>query len=330
MTTTSTTTSPTSKLLVATRPSLSLGSPHKSDVTGLVALPSSHYPFCSFISYSSSDGTAKRWSISSSDNTRNKQTIRLVGTVEFPRDEKLYSVMGKDKETLLTVTQASIRGRAKGGLKVWNTKSLVCLHSLLNCRDTSVRCLILTRDKTIVVCGSTTGVIEKRRASDLRFIQSFQPHCGAVTCICELSDGSLVSGSEDTYVCRWSEDGKATNFSGHSKSISAIIELKEGVIVSAAADNSFKMWNVSTGECLRTVTLPWFPTGPFQPIQPRLVALPLERFASGAQDGVIRVWDANGESLQTIQTAYRIDAMMRLGYAIVTTSKHQIEIRLLK
>ena len=75
-----------------------------------------------------------------------------------------------------------------------------------------------------------------------------------VSASCE--DGSFVSAAWKT-MKRWDEKGTVLQtFSGHSNYINRVIELNRDVIVSAQSkDTTVKMWKVSTGECLRTLTL---------------------------------------------------------------------------
>jgi len=328
----------TTSTLVELVPAFSLASEqplHQADTTALVPLHNHNDDYYSFVSYSRGDGTVKRWVVFTRDansTNNNQQTIRLASTIEFPAAERLYLVMGKDRETMVTSTQMTLRDRItqQGYLKVWDTKTLESLNSVAVSRDT-VTCMVWNRDKTTVYCGTTSGKIQRRTASKLQLESSYHHHFrGAVTCICELSDGSFVSGGEDRYIYQWG-NGRVTEFEGHSWTITSLIELKEDVIVSASADNILKFWRVSTVKCCKTVTLPLFAAGPsYQSIRPQLVHLPMEMFATASHDGVIRVWNIRGECVQSIETSYPIDAVMRVGQMIVTASRQLIEIRLLK
>ena len=155
--------------------------------------------------------------------------------------------MDKDDNTLLTASSEA--------LKVWNTSSCECLETLPV--GSLVRCMLKTKDKSSIVCGLSGGRVEMRRASDLGVFYSFRLHDGydAVKSICELEDGSFVSAVKEV-IDRWDSNGRVLQtFSGHAEHIYRVIELNRDVIVSASLENTVKMWKVSTGECLRTLTL---------------------------------------------------------------------------
>ena len=81
------------------------------------------------------------------------------------------------------------------------------------------------------------------------------------------------------------------------------------------------MWRVSTGECLRTLTLHTDNVNGLEKLNDGV-------FASGSRDGRIVVWDENGDCIETHQSKREITAMTRLkDGSIVTTGRHRIEIR---
>jgi len=166
------------------------------------------------------------------------------------------------------------------------------------------------------------GVVEMRRVNDLGVISSFKLHSKAVTCICELEDGSFVSGSLDNKMKRWDGSGRVLQiFHGHSKPITGVIELKRDVIMGSSVDNTMTMWKLSTEERLRTLTFP--------PSEGRdsvvfginvLVKLSEDKVLTSSKD-TIRVWSASkGECIDTVSTGDDIGAMVRLGDVVVTAT----------
>jgi len=220
-----------------------------------------------------------------------------------------------------------LSGSLDGMVKRWNATTLVCLTALsMDSIGSTVWSMILTSDETRIVCGLGSGRVEICRVSDFWTINVFSLHTGAVPCICELEDGSFVSGSNDNTLKRWSEDGTVIRtFSGHSNLIWKVIELKRGVVVSGSWDKSLKIWRVSTGECLHTLTLHC------QRVQ-TLMKLSEDVFISGSFDKTVRVWNGEiGHCIQTIQAGYSIQSMIMLRDGSLLIGSHKrFEIRRLK
>ena len=100
-----------------------------------------------------------------------------------------------------------------------------------------------------------------------------------------------------------------------------MIELNRDVIVSASDDTTVKMWKVSTGECLRTLTLHSDSVFGLEKVKDGV-------FASGSLDRRIVVWDEKGDCIETHESKSKIEAMTRLrDGSIVTADTILIEIR---
>jgi len=160
--------------------------------------------------------------------------------------------------------------------------------------------------------------------SDLGLLSSARMPSGrGVRCICELLDGSFVSGSYDQKIHRWNEEGKVhQTFIGHMGYVNQVMELKPDVMVSSGKD-AIIMWTVSTGERCRIFTI-WG-----EEDEHILVKLEAGMFVSGSSpDGKIRIWTEGGECTQTINTGYSIDRITRLrDGSIVTATDNRIEVR---
>jgi len=239
-----------------------------------------------------------------------KKTLRLLGTYVGHTSE-VWCAMEKDDNTLIT-------GSCE--MKVWNTTTCKCLSTLL--MFSAVWSLLKKKSKSSFVCGMENGTIEIRRLSDLGLLSSFKMHSREIFSICELEDGSFVSGSHDKLLKRWDETGRVVQtFSGHSHWIYKVIELKNDIIVSASEDKTVKMWRVSSGECVRTLTQSHRVYG--------LVKLNDRMFVSGSRkDKSMVVWDHHGFCIETHKAGSFITAMTRLrDGSIVTADPLLIEIR---
>jgi len=161
--------------------------------------------------------------------------------------------------------------------------------------------------------------------SDLGLISSFKIHNvdeKSVRSICELDDGSFVS-TAFWDMKRWDGTGTVLQiFYGHLLNyINRVMELKRDIIVSASSDRTVKMWRVSTGECLRTLTLH---SGRVTGLEKVMDGL----FVSGCLDGKTAVWDDEGNSIETHQSGWSAGVMTSLrDGSIVTADKDLIVIR---
>jgi len=287
-------------------PSYSLPTCHIGEVTDLVTLEDDSFVTCS------ADNTAKRWM----RDTTNK-TIRLVGTYSGHTDA-VVCVIEKDDNTLLTASSDET-------LKVWNTTTCECLETF----PKRVSALLRTKSRSTIVYGLLSGTIEMRRLCDLALLSYFQMHSGAVLCLCELVDGSFVSGSTDKVLVNWHHESGALLrvFNEHKNSISRVIEVKKGIVASGSADKTVKLWDMSIvldrssiKSCIHSAAI----TG-LEKVNDRFLV-------SGTHDGKMLVWDLmddNGSWKETHQCDGRISAMTSLrGGSIVTVdANNRIEIR---
>lgn len=302
MTTTTVATTTPLQQLFESPASASFFRPHEEFVNAnLVELNDGSFVSCS------DDKTAKRWLRTGG----NSNDVQLLGTYKG-HTNIVYCAMERDDNTLLT-------GSFDRTMKVWNTTSCECLSTLR--MRSQVWSLMKTKDKTRFVCGLYSGRVEVRRVNDLGVISSFMIHDEQVRSPCELEDGSFVSAAYKT-MKRWDDKGTVLQtFSGHSNAIERVIELKRDVIVSASYDKTVKIWRVSTGEALYTLTL-------------RSEVCGLEKVMDGVlvagsyRDKMIVVLDEKGNIIETHQSGGWITAMTRLrDGSIVTANSYLIEIR---
>ena len=297
-------TTTTSPQLIEPTPFVSLHDPHDFFVHTLVALTDGSFLSCS------QDNTTKRWWRPTTITTTNNN-LRLLGTYKG-HTSSVWCAVEKDDNTLVTGSDDT--------LKIWNTTTCECLDTLP--MSLSVRCLLRKKDKSCIVCGFATGEVELRRVSDLGVLSSLKLHRNLpVLSICELEDGSVVSGVYNTMI-RWDEKGTVLQaFSGHSNCINRVIKLNSDVIVSASLDGKVKMWRVSTGECLRTLTLHFDNVCGLERVNDGV-------FVSASWSKKMVVWDEKGDCIETHKCGNYITAMTRLrDGSIVTADKNLIEIR---
>jgi len=262
------------------------------NIVDLVGLSDGSFVTCSL------DNTAKRWLINETDNT-----LRLAGTF-VGHSHSVMCAVEKDRNSIIT-------GSIDKTIIVWDTSTFELLDTINVGRV--IYCLMKTNDSTKIVYGLSNGVIGFRESSNLDLISSFKCHTRSVLCLCELEDGSFVSGSEDKTLKRWNSEGTVLqSFAGHSSPVRHVIELNNNTIVSGT-DDFLKIFQVSSGRCTHTLT-------PHSSFLSGLVKLSKDKFVSGSYDKTIRMWNNRGDPLETVRAEHDIEKMLRLGDMLVTAN----------
>jgi len=295
------------------KPAFVFNNPHEGWVNDLVELNDGSFISCA------DDVVANRWSISPNDHNSDSG-LQLVAS--YDADTFLNCALQMDDETLLTGDDE--------GLKEWNLSTLECLNSVSTEYSTSLWILLLTTKhcdpERVLVCGYSNGTVEMRRSNEITsIIALFTIHTGSycgIRCICELSDGTFVSASQDQTLKRWNSDGRVIRtIFGHRSEVERVIELRVNILVSASSDYTVKIWKLPFGECLRNLTLHTLSVN-------GLMRVSESKFASISDDKTLRVWNIKGECVETIHTEHQMTACLRLSHgSIVTAKKERLEIR---
>jgi len=248
--------------------------------------------------------SVKRWLIASDSSNSSNKTLQLVGTYTGHKNN-VCGVIEKDSKALIT-------GSNDGTVKEWDVITCECLNTLELFEV--VYCMAKSRDNSKIAIGLYDGSVLLRKADDLsEQIMRSNLHSRPVTCICELEDGSFVSGSFEPTIERWDEKGtKLQSFIADTSAIHGLTQLNSDIVVSWS-HNQLSLWNLSTGTCFRTLKMVTF----------GLVKLSEERFITGGPHKSIQVWDDKGECLETIQSESEIDLMMGLDKTMVIQSNSQ-------
>ena len=124
-------------------------------------------------------------------------------------------------------------------------------------------------------------------------------HLSSITCALALSDGRIVSGSDDNSLRVWdTSDGQCLQvLTGHSAKVTCVEALSDGRIVSGSDDNSLRVWDTSDGRCLQVLA------GHSRPVR-CVVVLPDGRIVSGSGDHSLRVWDISGGRCLQVLTGH--------------------------
>jgi len=262
-----------------------VGGLHKT-ISALVGLSDG-----SFVACYRDNITVERWLISP------ENTLEYMGAFVGHNDFTKFAVE-KDINTLIT-------GSSDRTLKVWDVTTCKCLNSVAV--DDWMSNMIITKDRSKLICRTVRESIEIRRSSDLSLLSIIRT--GRGDCCCELKDGSFVSDSE-TELVRWNVKGSVIQtFSGHFHYIHNVIELNDSDILVSSTRNDVRMWDVSTGECLRILD-----------VKREIIKLSRGRFVTWErQSSVIRVWNEQGEVIDAIPSEVCTTAIVRVRDFIVTS-----------
>ncbi len=133
-----------------------------------------------------------------------------------------------------------------------------------------------------------------------------------------------MSGSADKSLCVWNVtrllNPSVRTLTGHSAAVAHVAWLGNETIVSASDDKTLRVWNASTGACLRTLT------GHTRAVGTAHVVAKESRFnlgvvASAADDRTIRVWDVDTGRCQGMLTGHEgsVKALAVADSLVVTT-----------
>jgi len=187
----------------------------------------------------SDDKTAKRWSYS----VENKKVEPLQ--LFSGHEGNVLCAIEKDSNTILT-------GSLDRTLKEWNLTTGKCIREFAP--GCAVSSLLKTNNKLSIVWGLGDGTVEVCDAINLNPVSSFKPHLRLIYCLCELEDGSFVSGSADYTMKRWDAKGDILqNYSGFSSWIYRLTELNKDTFVSSSANGEINIWNPTQNQCLHTL-----------------------------------------------------------------------------
>lgn len=204
-----------------------------------------------------------------------------------------------------------------------------------------VWCLLRLRNNSSFLCGMACGRMEERKLGDnYDTLHVLDDHSSGVFCLCELSNGCVVSGSRDKTLKVWNMNTKTVlnTLTGHSAAIWRVIELKmrrdKLMIASGSEDHTVRIWDVTTGHCLQTLD------------RHTNRVMGLEEMAdgcliSGSTDHTIQVWNINNNNdnnnngndyyviAHVCKWGYGISSMKatRDGSIVIGGNRGQLEVR---
>lgn len=116
--------------------------------------------------------------------------------------------------------------------------------------DGSILCLQFDRDIMVTGSSDTTCIMWDMK-DDYKPIRRLRHHTAGVLDVC-FDDKTIVSCSKDTTICLWDRDtGEFRRaLTGHRGPVNAV-QLRGHLIVSASGDGVAKLWNLTSGLCIK-------------------------------------------------------------------------------
>ncbi len=197
----------------------------------------------------------------------------------------------------LTVEQAYLRGVA---LPKVNFAHSDLATSVFTDTFSTILCVALSANGTLLAAGTTTGEVRLWQADDATPLFTCPGHRDGIRSVAFSPDGkTLASGSEDQTIRLWDTGtGRCLKvLQGHTHWILSIAFSPDGkMLASGSEDQTVRLWDTSTGDCLRTLQghTHWVRSVAFNPDGNVL--------ASGSEDQTVRLWDTStGGCLKTLQ-----------------------------
>ena len=243
---------------------------HRDRVTALSFSPDSK-----LIATASADKTAKLWTL----------TGQLVQTFEGHTDQVNDVRFHPQGNTLATAG-------ADGTVKLWRLNGEL-LHTIV-AHSAEITRLRFSPDGAVLMTASADKTARLWRLPDLK------PANSGVSATSLSPDGQTIAAATDKTIQLWRRNNAtvqpfAIAFKGHTAPITALEFSPDGTLLaSASADKTIKLWSITTGSQVRTLT----------GHRDRVTALSFRhdgKLASGSADKTIKLWNVStGSQIRTL------------------------------
>jgi WD40 repeat protein len=232
------------------------------------------------------DSTVKIW---------HSQTGKCLKTIPGYSNWIWSIATSSDRSTLIS-------GSQDYQIRIWNlTRNLIngkCRHRVLSGHQGWVLSVVLSPNEQIIASSSEDGTIKIWELATGKCLHTLKGHQGRVWSVAFTPDGqTLISGSSDCTIKLWNLSTYQCyrTLTGHDNAVLTVAVSpipipptplsKEGIIASGGYDETVKLWDITTGQCLHTMTeaTNWVWSVKFSPDGLNL--------AAAVFDSQILVWD---------------------------------------
>ncbi|MDE0299502.1 MAG: cohesin domain-containing protein [Candidatus Poribacteria bacterium] len=173
----------------------------------------------------------------------------------LPEGAKWRIGRGAMKEAQYSPDGARLAVASSTGIWLYDTETLSEL-ALLADHTGSVTCVAYSPDGGMLASGSTDMTVRVRDANTGE--QKYPPlqHTYAVKSVQFSPDGALLASVSSRQVQIWDADtgAKKRTLTGHTHTVNSVAFSPDGnALVTGSKDGTMRVWNVRTGDCLRTI-----------------------------------------------------------------------------
>ncbi|HEU5381039.1 MAG TPA: helix-turn-helix domain-containing protein [Ktedonobacteraceae bacterium] len=197
----------------------------------------------------------------------------------------------------LRVRQVDLRNVALPGV---NFAHADLSNSIFNDAFSTVLCMTLSHDGTLLAAGTSSGEIRIWLSGSAVPLLTLRGHSDWIRSLAFSLDGNLlVSGSEDRMLRVWdAHSGRCLMvLEGHQGSVRSVAFSPDNEIVaSGSEDGTLRLWNIAHGTCLKILRghENWIRSVAFNPTGSLL--------ASGSEDQTVRLWNSlTGQSIKVLR-----------------------------
>jgi WD40 repeat protein len=172
-------------------------------------------------------------------------------------------------------------------IRIWNYKEKQIINTINT--DSSVLSLIKLKDGKL--CSSENdSLIKIWDWENGECIYNLIGHENRVRSICQLKDGTFVSGDDDYKIIIWKNKEIFKILEGHKKEIRTLCQIDDNHFASGSIDNTIKIWNYKNSKCIQTLENK---DGGHSSNVTNIIKLKNNMFASSSSDKTIKLWKNN-------------------------------------
>jgi len=169
-------------------------------------------------------------------------------------------------------------------IRIWNYKE----RKIINTINTDSDVLSLIKLKDGKLCSSENDCLIKIWDwENGECIYNLIGHKNRVRSICQLEDGTFLSGDDDSKIIIWKNKEISNTLEGHKKEIRTLCQIDDNHFASGSIDNTIKIWNYKSSKCIQTLENK---DGGHSSNVTNIIKLKNNMFASSSSDKTIKLW----------------------------------------